>query len=110
MIFFIGLIGVVAIGWLSLVPGDLRPHTPASGYVEHFVAYLAVAICLCAGTNGRNKMALIVLALAAMSASLEVAQLGIPGRSGEIWGAVASSAGALTGGVLAPAVQRILRL
>lgn len=109
-IFGIGLLGVILIIVLSLAPGSMRPHTPASGYVEHFIAYLGVATCLCVGASRTGVRIAILLALALMSGLLEFAQLYVPGRSGEIWGALASSAGAMAGGMLAPVVRRVFKL
>jgi hypothetical protein len=40
---------VATIAVLSLVPGDLRPHTEAPGYLEHVAAYFITAILLSLG-------------------------------------------------------------
>ena len=103
----LGWIGIAAILYLSLVPGPMRPHTPASGYAEHFAAYCAVAFCLCFGTESALMRRLIVVALAVLSGALEVAQLSIEGRSGEVLGAIASSSGAAMGFAIAHLARQI---
>lgn len=35
-----GWVSILSITILSLVPGNLRPHTPMPGSVDHFVIYL----------------------------------------------------------------------
>jgi hypothetical protein len=40
---------VVTIAVLSLVPGELRPHTGAPGYLEHVTVYFITAILLSHG-------------------------------------------------------------
>ena len=45
----IGLACVAAIIVLSLLPGDERPHTGASGQIEHAIAYFGTAVFLALG-------------------------------------------------------------
>lgn len=86
----------IAILYLSLVPGDLRPQSGASGHFEHFMAYAGTAFFYALGTHMRQRIAL-VFALALLSGLLEIAQLYIPNRTGEWPGFAASSLGALAG-------------
>ncbi len=86
----------IAILYLSLVPGELRPQSGASGHFEHFMAYAGTAFFYALGTQLRQGMVL-VLALALLSGLLEIAQLYIPNRTGEWPGFAASSLGAFVG-------------
>jgi VanZ family protein len=90
------IVCTLAILYLSLVPGELRPHSGASGHLEHFMAYAGTAFFYALGTPMRQRIAL-VLALALLSGLLEIAQLYVPNRTGEWPGFAASSLGALVG-------------
>lgn len=94
---------------LSLVPGTVRPHTGAPAELEHFIAYLAAGATL-AIVFPRWRSRFLIL-LSAMAATLEMAQLQIPGRDPRLIGFVASAAGAATGVALgAWFSDRLLRL
>jgi hypothetical protein len=94
---FAGWAGIVV---LSILPGSARPHSGASGISEHFVAYAAVALCLCLGiSTWRNRFALM-LCLIASSAIFEIIQIYIPGRTAEFKGLLSSSAGVIMGMLL----------
>ena len=47
--------GVFLIVILSLVPGTLRPHTGASGSMEHLAAYTLVATAFSFGSQTQDK-------------------------------------------------------
>jgi hypothetical protein len=89
-------IGVGALLYLSLVPGTMRPHTGASGHVEHFLAYAGTGLLF---SPARSPMQWLAgaIGLSWLSGGLEIAQLWIPGRTGEMAGFVWSSAGAWLG-------------
>ncbi len=94
---------VVAIVILSLVPGDVRPHTGIfSGRVEHFIAYAGTGFFLAFGYRRKRERLLAWMGLAAASAVFEAAQHFIPGRSPSPLDALAS-AGGLTVGLLVAA-------
>jgi hypothetical protein len=90
------LLGVLIIVLLSLVPGELRPHTGASGHVEHFGAYAATAFLAAQGLRLRGHI-ICAVGLAALSAAVEIAQMLIPGRNGEFAGFFYSTLGAWLG-------------
>jgi VanZ family protein len=81
---------------LSLAPGSLRPHTAASGHVEHFIAYAGTGLMFAAGARFRDVI-FAGIGLSALSGVMELAQLYIPGRTGELPGFLWSSAGAWAG-------------
>lgn len=81
---------------LSILPGSERPHTGAPGHVEHFLAYGGTGAFLAFGASTR-ALILRALALSALSGLLELAQLWVPGRTGEIGGFVYSTLGACLG-------------
>ena len=87
----------LAIVVLSLVPGEHRPHTVAPGYVEHFFAYLFVAIFFGLGLGSPKKGVLAATAMAAASGLFELLQMWVPGRSPEFIGFLSSSLGAFAG-------------
>ena len=87
---FVGWLGIAAIGVLSTLPGDARPHlgTDIPGQAEHVLAL---------GYRKREHVAPIVLGLIAYASVLEVAQLWIPGRMSRLIDFVASASGVLAG-------------
>jgi VanZ family protein len=90
-----GYVGVCLIIVLSLLPGRERPHTGASGQMEHIAAYFLTMLCLAAGHPRWRQQAIMVFGLALCSAIMEVAQIYIPGRSPAVGDALASSGGAI---------------
>ncbi|MDB5650392.1 MAG: hypothetical protein JWL62_1912 [Hyphomicrobiales bacterium] len=103
----LGWLGSAAIIGLSLVPGSLRPHVVSSGHAEHFVAYLATGLCFCFGARSNAERLATLCGLAVLSGLVEIAQLWIPGRTGELGGFVFSSAGALVGTIVSHVAARI---
>jgi VanZ family protein len=97
---------VVTIGVLSLVPGQLRPHTGAPGYLEHVAAYFITAILLSLGYP-RGSRIVIIASLSIYAASLEIAQLYISGRNASVLDWVAGSFGELMGVAVATFILRL---
>jgi hypothetical protein len=97
----IGLLAVVGLIILSLVPGDLRPHTGASGPVEHIAAYFLTAGSLSYGFCKSRSPAIIVLFLSIFSGAVEIVQIYIPDRHSDFVDFVASTTGACIGAALA---------
>ena len=97
----IGWLAVFAIGVLSLVPGDIRPHTGAPGIFEHVAAYLGAAGLLIFGNGERRSSIATVLSLPLYSAALEIAQTQIPGRHPAFSDFIASTIGVIGGFALA---------
>ena len=90
----IGLACVAAIIVLSLLPGYERPHTGASGQIEHAIAYFGTAVFLALGFRTlRDRVAAITL-LIGLAAVLEAIQRLIPGRHSQLIDWFASSSGA----------------
>ena len=96
--------GVLTIAALSLVPGPYRPHTFMPPHAEHFVAYAITSFAF--GIAYRTPVArfFALAGLPLMAGLFEIAQLVIPGRNGQVSDWVASSAGTLTGIVIAVAL------
>jgi hypothetical protein len=93
----LALLGLVGIVVLSVVPGNLRPHTALFPMAEHFVAYAGVAGALAVAAPQRQALPLIIFALAILSGGLELVQAFIPGRSCDLFGFGGSSLGAIAG-------------
>ena len=88
---------------LSLVPGRMRPHTGASGNIEHMMAYiLAALVTRIAFRDIQTRWQFAVFSAAA--ASFEICQIWIPGRSAGVDNWAASTAGVLVGLLVAQAV------
>ncbi|WP_246155012.1 VanZ family protein [Methylobacterium oryzihabitans] len=92
---------VVLICVLSLVPGNERPHTGAPGQVEHFIAYALTGAVLT--VRLRSRRTAIMLGLVVLAAVCETGQIWVPGRTAQVVDFLASSAGAVTGTLLAGA-------
>lgn len=97
---------VLIVLYLSLVPGTLRPHTGASGHFEHFMAYAATGFLFAPGSRWRERM-ICALGLAALSGCVEIAQVRIPGRTGEFGGFFYSTMGAWLGLLAGAAVWSV---
>ena len=103
-----GAIALLAIAALSLVPGEMRPHTAASKSLEHFTAYFAAAFVLSVGLGKNRSLLMLAAFLSIYSGALELAQTGIPGRDGNFYDFVVSSSGAIVGCLLAWTAMRAL--
>src|SRR5215831_3549280 len=79
---------------LSLVPGQLRPHTPLGGHWEHFLAYAGTGFI--ATGSYRNAMRTVV-GLCLLSFSLELLQNFVAGRGPAKMDAIYSTLGAAAG-------------
>lgn len=104
----IGLLAVVVLIALSLVPGDLRPHTGAPGPFEHIAAYSLTAGFLAYGFGKSRNPVVIILGLSIFSGAVEIAQIYIPDRHPAFVDFLASTAGALIGAALAWTILRAL--
>ena len=98
-------IGLIIV--LSTVSGNLRPHTGAPGNFEHAIAYAATGAVVAFGFSSR-PLTLVAAFFAILSGSLEIAQIWIPGRSAGWDNFVASTAGALAGGVVVRLMFRVV--
>jgi VanZ family protein len=96
-----GALTVVAFAVLSLVPGELRPHSGVPGPLEHAAAYALASGLLLIGYHKHTQPYVIVLSLSLYAAILEIAQIWVPGRNPQFIDFAASSAGALIGAALA---------
>jgi VanZ family protein len=97
---------VVTITVLSLVPGPLRPHTGAPGYLEHVAAYCITAALFTLSYPRCNKIVIIV-SLSFCAAVLEIGQLYVPGRVTAVPDWIAGSFGALIGTVASTFILRL---
>jgi VanZ family protein len=102
------LLGVVAIGVLSLVPGSVRPHVLASGGLEHLAAYLAVGFLFGLAYLRPRRLLLLAASLSAYAGLLEIAQNFVPDRHPGVDDFIISSAGAWIGIALASTLSALL--
>jgi hypothetical protein len=100
-------LGVLVIAILSLVPGNLRPHTVLPGPLEHTLAYALTGAALAFGYRGMDFRLLCLVGLSAGSVVLEILQAFVPGRSPSALDAVASSSGAALGMLLGAVLSKL---
>jgi len=98
---------VVVIAVLSLVPGEVRPHTGLPGRAEHFIAYAGTGLVFALGYFGLLQRMLALIGLAIASGAFEVLQNFVPGRSPNFLDALASTSG-LAFGLLSGAILSVL--
>jgi VanZ family protein len=92
---------VAALAYSSLAPVPDLPDPGVSDKVEHFTAYLALALWF-TGLYPRARYWIVVVALLALGGSLEVAQgLMQLGRTADIFDVAANAAGVGSGLLLA---------
>ncbi len=92
-----GWLGVLIIAVLSLVPGDLRPHTILPGPLEHMLAYALTGAALGFGYRHLGSRLLCLGGLSFGSVVFEILQADVPGRSSSAVDVLASSSGVALG-------------
>ncbi len=98
---------VLAIGILSMIPGQYRPYTAFPSKIEHMAAFILAGGLFALFYRRRINPAIIVIGLTLYGAVLELGQLWIPGRHARFIDIAADGLGALIGVALAWIVQRI---
>jgi VanZ family protein len=91
---------LIAVVVLSLVPGEMRPHTGAPGEFEHFIAYMGTGLFIAARYRSLRARLALWASTAALSFVLEFVQNFVPGREPNIFHALSSSSGLTLGVVL----------
>jgi VanZ family protein len=106
----LAITSLVAIFVLSLVPGEFRPHTMIlpPGF-EHVAAYAVAAFFLGLACHHRVPPAQLVLLLTAYGALLELGQLWVPERHGQLPDVGMDLIGASIGVMVALAAMRLRR-
>ena len=89
-----------AIVALSLVPPTLRPETNTPHSLEHFAIYVATGFAFGLGYKRRHDLLAILLII--FCASIEIAQLFVPGRHARISDFIIDAMAACIGLVIAP--------
>jgi VanZ family protein len=88
---------LLAIGVLSVVPGEYRPHVFGASQFEHMAAYIIAAAALALVYAPEFKPVRIVAFLTAYGAALEFCQIWIPGRNATLVDVAADVVGAFIG-------------
>ena len=91
------VLAFAAIGVLSLVPGEMRPHTGLPGQAEHFFAYGLASATLCGLSRTWPTRGIVAGALCLYAGVLETLQIWIPGRHAQFIDFTASASGAICG-------------
>jgi len=104
----------MTIAVLSLLPGDLRPHSGAPGPVEHVFAYAGTGFVLGLAFRSKRERLIAWMSLALFSGVFEILQNFVPDRGPKLLDALASTAGltlgAACGAVVAAALSSRRRL
>ena len=103
-----GLFGLGLIVVLSIIPGEMQIRTSSPKGVEHFVAYLMVALALVLGYRQRIYAPAISLFLIAVAGALELFQTLVPGRTATLADWEAGTMGAIFGTVFAVVLGDLL--
>ena len=94
-------LALLAIGVLSLLPGDARPDlSPFPGQVQHVVAYAVATVFLVAAFSEKISAFRIVALLTAYGSVLEIGQLWVPGRTARLTDIGADLLGAVIGALI----------
>ena len=89
---------IILIVFLSLVPGEVRPHTGAPTIFEHIAAYLGAGVLLGIGYGGTTRSNFLLWSrLLLLAGTLETLQMLVPGRNPRVLDFLASGAGASFG-------------
>jgi VanZ family protein len=96
-----GGLAVLAVIVLSVVPGEMRPHTGFPGIAEHFAVYLGASALLALGYEKRVSAGVVAFAFSLAAAIFEIAQYFIPHRDANLLDVFASAGGAIVGAGLA---------
>jgi hypothetical protein len=90
----LALLGVAAVGFVTLCPIGLRPHL-VSANVERMAAYLVLGV-LISRASGRRGLGATVLVMA-LAIGLEAAQMLAPGRHAHVADALVKAFGGVSG-------------
>lgn len=92
----LGLLCVLALLYLSWIPGEMEVRTGAPPRLEHVAAYAGTGFLLKLGYPNKSVWLVSVL-LAVLAGVLEIGQIWIPGRNSQFLDFVASAAGGALG-------------
>jgi hypothetical protein len=98
---------VFVIVGLSLVPGNERPNTGLSGAWEHWIAYAGTGL---AATLAYHRVIWSIAGLSLLSFVMEYGQNFVPGRQPAVFDALISTAGGVSGAVIAMFMATTWRL
>lgn len=104
----LALLWGTAIGYLSLVPQTLLPESPVSDKVEHFAAYLLLALLALSARTSLRKKLLVLLVILLFGTAIEFVQPSF-NRQLEVADMAANTGGALSGYALLLCVNPIIR-
>lgn len=104
-------LAITAILVLSLIPGQFQVRTGASRHLEHFAAYFAVAgVLALAWGKAPLKLFCVGVLLMGLAATMEIAQVLVPGRTARLSDLAASDLGVASGLVAMWILLRLLPL
>jgi VanZ family protein len=94
---------------LSLLPNIGPPGSYHLDKLIHAVSYCGLALLPAAVFERRGNALIAALAMIALGCGIEVLQIFVPQRAGDVWDAIANSFGALLGAAFAPQFRRLVR-
>ena len=98
---------ILTVSVLSLLPEDELPDVSLSDKISHFIAYSVIVTFGLVGYRGVKAAILVVVGAIALGGSLEIGQLFVPGRSGDMLDFVANCIGVVAGVLLARLVLMV---
>ena len=90
-------LAVTVVAVLSLLPAHDLPNVAASDKIEHAGAYFVLAILGGLGLRERRGLLFLFIFLCAMGGVIELLQAFSPGRSPDVFDALANATGAAAG-------------
>lgn len=100
--------GVAGTATFSLLPKFAPPGEYGLDKMIHATTYATLALLAHVAFQRRRNAVAAALFAIPLGCAIEVAQAFVPGRYGDIWDAVANSAGALLGVVLGVGCRRLV--
>jgi VanZ family protein len=91
------LLGAAVVAVLSLLPAHDLPKVAVSDKIEHAGAYFVLAILGGLGLRERRSLLFLFIVLCAMGGAIELLQAFSPGRSPDVFDALANATGAAAG-------------
>lgn len=91
------LLGAAVVAVLSLLPAHDLPKVAVSDKIEHAGSYFVLAILGGLGLRERRSLLFLFILLCAMGGVIELLQAFSPGRSPDVFDALANATGAAAG-------------
>lgn len=102
------LVAVAVVAGLSLMPQELLPHVDLWDKLQHLSVYAVVAVLAGAGFPHARSRWHAALSLVVIGCMLEIGQAFVPGRTSDVFDAVANTLGIGLGLTAATTIEHVL--